>query len=58
MLLKNDRVRHIDPVKDQELGVLTIFEIKNGFAICGYYDYSRMHLGPWTFKLEELRKAE
>ncbi len=55
---KNDRVRHIDPEKDKELEVLIIFETKKGFAVCGYYDYSRMHLGPWTFKLEELKKAE
>lgn len=58
MMQKNDRVRHIDPEKDKELEVLIIFETKNGFAVCGYYEYSRMHLGPWTFKLEELKKAE
>ena len=36
---KNDRVRHIDPEKDKELEVLIIFETKNGFAVCGYYEY-------------------
>lgn len=56
MLQKNDRVRHIDPRIDNELGVLTIFEIRNGYAICGYYEHTRIHLGPWTYKCDELKR--
>ena len=58
MIKKNDRVKHINSLKDKELGILTVLEIKNGYATCGYLEYSKIHLGPWTFKLEELKKVE
>lgn len=57
MLKKNDRVRHKDS-KNNHLGVLTVFEVKNGFAICGYLDYDRLNLGPWTFSIDDLIKVD
>ena len=57
MLLKGDRVRHINPEIDKLKGVMNILEIKNGQAICGYLDYSRLHLMPGTFPISELKKA-
>lgn len=58
MIKKNDRVRLINSSKDKDLGILTVLEVKNGNATCGYLEYSKIHLGPWTFKLEELTKVE
>lgn len=52
---ERSRVRHIDPEINEERGVMSIFKIKNGFAICGYLDFDRMHMGPWTYSLRELR---
>ena len=58
MFKKHDRVRLIDSEKDLEYGILSMLETKNGHAICGYLNYTRLHLGPWTFMFEELKLAE
>lgn len=57
MLTKGDRVRHINADIDKSLGIMNILEIKNGIAVCGYLDYSRLHIMPGSFPLSELRKV-
>jgi hypothetical protein len=57
-MFKGDRVRHIDKERDKRLGVMSILEIKNENAVCGYLDYSRLHEIAGTFLLTELKKDE
>lgn len=40
MFKKGDRVRHIDKMMFDKYGVLQIWEIKNGNAVCRYGDFS------------------
>ena len=58
MFKKGDRVRHKDIGINNQQGILTILEIKNNSAICNCPEYSRTHLGPWTYNLSELVKVE
>jgi len=57
MFQKGEKVRHINDEKDKRCGVMSILEIKNGYAICGYLEYSRLDEMPGTFLLSELRRA-
>lgn len=55
MLQKGDRVRHIDEQLNAQYGVMEIWEIKNGHAICRHGDY--FDLAVVTFSLDQLQKA-
>ena len=57
MLKKGDRVRHKDPNIDNQMGIMTIFEIVNGIAICGYLEYSQIGTGLFNYSLKELIKV-
>lgn len=56
MFRKGDRVRHTNIEIDKKLGVMSILEIKNGYAICGYLEFTRLHEVAGTFQLSELKK--
>jgi len=38
MIQKGSKVRHTDPEIDDTVGVMIVFAITNGFALCGYTD--------------------
>ncbi|WP_089804402.1 hypothetical protein [Chitinophaga sp. YR627] len=38
MIQKGSKVRHSDPEIDDAAGVMIVFQIANGFALCGYPD--------------------
>jgi hypothetical protein len=58
MLKVGDKVRHINFEINNLKGVMSILEIKNYYAVCGYLDYSRMNLQPTTYLLSELIKEQ
>ena len=58
MIQKGSRVRHIDPAIDKLKGVMIVFEIKNGNALCGYGDYDRYGEGLDNYKLTDLKISE
>lgn len=55
MFKKGNRVRHINEEKDIKYGVMEIWEIKNGYALCRYGDY--YNFSTVTFHLKELKLA-
>ncbi len=40
MIRKGDRVRHIEESLYEKYGVLEVWEIKNGYAVCRFGDFS------------------
>jgi len=54
----NDRVRHIDTEIDKKQGVMTILEIKDGYAFCSSLDYNNFGSIKGTYPLNELKLAE
>lgn len=58
MIQKGSRVRHIDPSIDKIKGIMIVFEIKNGIALCGYGDYQRFGQGMENYKVTELKLSE
>lgn len=44
MIQKGSKVRHTDPEIDNVTGVMIVFAITNGFALCGYPDRSGQEL--------------
>jgi hypothetical protein len=56
MITVGDKVVHVDSEINSVKGVMVVFEIKNGFAICGYADYNRVNRGINTFKVSDLKK--
>jgi hypothetical protein len=58
MITKGSRVRHIHPAIDQLKGIMTVFAVKNGVAICGYAEYARLHVQPQDYPVAELRLSE
>jgi hypothetical protein len=58
MFQKHDRVRHKDAAINEQLGILTIFEIKNNIAVCGYMAYDKVHLGLHNFNIADIVKVD
>ena len=58
MIRKDSRVRHIDSEIDNRKGVMKVFEIKNGYAVCGYGDFQRLGQGMETYLISDLKLAE
>lgn len=52
----HDRVRYIDPKKDEEYGVLQVFAIKGEYATCFKGDFENFGQMGQNIKLKELRK--
>jgi hypothetical protein len=55
MFQKGSRVRHINEQLNKQYGVMEIWEIKNGFAICRYGDY--YNLATVNIPLSDLKIA-
>lgn len=58
MIQKGSRVRHINPKIDNIKGIMIVFEIKNGTALCGYGDYERLGQGMENYQLTDLKLSE
>lgn len=59
MILKvKDRVRHRDAGIDNKQGVMTILEIKNGYAFCSSLDYNNFGTIKGTYPLKDLKLSE
>lgn len=58
MIQKGSRVRHINPEIDKIKGIMLVFEIKNGIALCGYGDYQRLGQGLENYKITDLKHSE
>ncbi len=58
MIKKGSRIRHRDIKIDKIKGVMTVFEIKNGFAVCGYGNFERLGQGMETYSLNDLKLSE
>lgn len=58
MIQKGSRVRHKKSEIDEIKGIMQVFEIKNGYAICGYGDYDRLGQGMETYQISDLKIAE
>lgn len=58
MIQKDSRIRHINPEIDKEKGVMTIFEIKNGIALCGYGEYASLGQGLENYKITDLKLSK
>ncbi|MCL6220425.1 hypothetical protein [Zunongwangia pacifica] len=58
MIKKGNRVRHRDKKVDNIKGIMTAFEIKNGFAFCAYGDFERYGQGAENYPITELELAE
>lgn len=57
MIKKGSRVTHKNSEINKERGIMSVLEIKKGYAICGYLDFAKLHLGPWVYKLDEIQLA-
>ena len=58
MIQKGNRIRHKNPEIDKIKGIMVVFEIKNGFAMCGYGDFERLGQGAETYSLSDIKLAE
>jgi len=58
MIQKGSRVRHVNADIDKIKGVMTVFEIKNGIALCGYGDYERLGQGLENYNVTDLKLSE
>lgn len=58
MIQKNDRVRFINKEKDDQYGVLLVFETKGEYATIGKGDYASLGQNLMTVKQSELKKEE
>ncbi len=58
MIRPNDRVRFVDNEKDKKYGVLTVFSVKNGFALVAKGDYANLGDHKMTVELVELKKEK
>lgn len=58
MIREGSRVRHVDPEVDKLKGVMVVFEIKNGTALCGYDDYETLGQGIENYKITDLKLSE
>lgn len=57
MITKGSRVRHRNPLIDKQKGIMSVFEIKNGYAICAYGDFERYGQGMENYLLSDLIPA-
>ena len=55
MIQKGSRIRHRNPDIDKLKGVMIVFEIKNGFATCGYGDFARLGQGAETYLISDIK---
>lgn len=58
MIQKGSTVRHKNEEIDEIKGVMTVFEIKNGYAFCGYGDFARLGQGMETYSVTDLKLSE
>jgi hypothetical protein len=58
MIQKGSKVRHVNPEIDKIKGILIVFEIKNGTALCGYGDYERLGQGLENYQVTDLILSE
>jgi len=58
MIQKGSRVRHRNEEIDKVKGVMLVFEIKNGYAVCGYGDFARLGQGMETYSIADLKLSE
>ncbi|MBS2101217.1 hypothetical protein [Carboxylicivirga linearis] len=54
MIQKGSRVRHKNSKIDAIKGVMQVFEIKNGYAVCGFGDFERFGQGMETYLISDL----
>lgn len=57
MIRKNDRVKFIDETKEEQYGILLVFEIKGEYALIGKGDFKSLGQNLMTVKLNELKIA-
>lgn len=55
MIKKGSRIGHKNKDIDNQKGIMMMFEIKNGFAICGYGDFERLGQGMETYPISDLK---
>lgn len=55
MIKKGSRVRYKDAKKDKKKGVMTVLEIKSGYAFCAYLDFKRFGQKPELIPILELK---
>ena len=58
MIQKNDRVRFVDKEKDDQYGVLLVFDTKGEYATIGKGDYASLGQNLMTVKQTELKREE
>lgn len=58
MIQKGSRVRHRNEEIDEVKGIMMVFEIKNGYAVCGYGDFERLGQGMETYSITDLKLSE
>ena len=58
MIQKGSRVRHRNEEIDVIKGIMLVFEIKNGYAVCGYGDFARLGQGMETYNISDLKLSE
>lgn len=49
MFRKGDRVRHINEQLNAQYGIMEIWEIKNGDAVCRYGDFHNISVATFLF---------
>lgn len=54
MIRKNSRVRHTNPEINEKMGIMSVFEIKNGFAVCAKGGFENYGAGMNTYPITEL----
>jgi hypothetical protein len=58
MIQKGSRVRHKNEGINEIKGIMLVFEIKNGYAVCGYGDFARLGQGIETYPIIDLVLSE
>ncbi len=58
MIQKGSRVRHKNSEIDTIKGIMQVFEIKSGYAICGYGDFDRLGQGMETYQISDLNLVD
>ena len=56
MFQKGNQVRHKNNEIDKAYCIMSIIEIKNDNAVCGYLEYDHIDLGVWTYPLLDFKK--
>ena len=58
MIQKGSRIRHKEEETYKKKGIMTVLEVKNGFALCVYVDFERYGQGAENYPISELKLAE